>query len=104
MGDLPYIKRTMSTSKKEMLVSKEAVLQKLNEEDTSSLNKYQDFFVGDRRAGALARFELITSLSGPMPGSRWESFSENGSIRASSGALDQVCSGDETYLCGIPRG
>ena len=49
-------------------VQKESLLDNLSRSDLSSLKKYQDFFVGTRRIGALVEFELITLLLGSMPG------------------------------------
>lgn len=55
-------------SKSERAVYKDAVLEKISEERTSPVAKYQDFFVGEPGLGAFLKYELITSVLGPMTG------------------------------------
>ncbi|MEM8581613.1 MAG: acyltransferase [Pseudomonadota bacterium] len=46
---------------------KDRVIDALSAEG-SALRKYQAFFIGNQRWGALLRFELAAMLAGPMPG------------------------------------
>lgn len=52
----------------QQVLEKESIVEALHAEEQSALEKYQSFFVGSRALGVLLRFELITSLFGPMPG------------------------------------
>lgn len=41
----------------------------VQDEKTSSLEKYQDLFIGERKLSTMIQYELITSLFGGLPGS-----------------------------------
>ncbi len=58
----------MISSKPEHSIAKESVVKGLSTADHSALQKYQQFFIGSSSLGMLVRYELITSILGPMPG------------------------------------
>lgn len=61
-------KLKVNITKPKRLIHKEPILQNLFKTEGSSLEKYQEFFVGDQRLVDLIKFELISMLLTPMPG------------------------------------
>jgi len=59
----------MSTpERKEYIVEKEPVLEKVQGSKSSALSRYQDFFVGSRSLVDLLKYEFATMFLMPMPG------------------------------------
>jgi acetyltransferase-like isoleucine patch superfamily enzyme len=57
-----------TTAKGVRTVKKDAVLDSISTDCGSALDKYRRFFVGHPGMLALLKFEIITSIAGPMPG------------------------------------
>jgi acetyltransferase-like isoleucine patch superfamily enzyme len=51
-----------------MKIEKDGILDAIHETRSSSLKRYQDFFVGEFSLGAIIKYEAITCACGPLPG------------------------------------
>jgi acetyltransferase-like isoleucine patch superfamily enzyme/acyl carrier protein len=58
----------MNKGKHEKVIYKKQMIQKLYDKESSSLNRYKEFYVGSSDLGELLKFELLTSLLGLIPG------------------------------------